>query len=130
MMDENRGPEIRSGRPPGTQTELNAIVIDEQNALTLSELSRACAVQTGYIIELVDEGLLTPESAEEHEPQRWRFTGIQMRRARVALRLQHDLGVNLAGIALALQLLDEVEMLRTRLNAIDAAMSSDDVNSR
>jgi chaperone modulatory protein CbpM len=125
MMEENRGPDIRPGRAPGAQTELSAIIIDEQNALTLSELSRACAVQTGYIIELVDEGLLTPEAAEEHEPQRWRFTGTQMRRARVALRLQHDLGVNLAGVALALQLLDEVEMLRTRLNAVDAAINSD-----
>ncbi|MEO5655034.1 MAG: chaperone modulator CbpM [Nitrosospira sp.] len=46
------------------------------------------------------------------------------------MRLQHDLGVNLAGIALALQLLDEVEMLRARLNAVDTAMSSDDINSR
>jgi chaperone modulatory protein CbpM len=119
MMEENRGPDIRPGRLPEAQAELSAIIIDEQNALTLSELSRACAVQTGYIIELVDEGLLTPEVAEEHEPQRWRFTGTQMRRARVALRLQHDLGVNLAGVALALQLLDEVEMLRTRLDTLD-----------
>lgn len=130
MMDENRAPDIPPGRPSRTQTGLSAIIIDEQNALTLSELSRACAVQTGYIIELVDEGLLTPATAEEHEPQRWRFTGTQMRRARVALRLQHDLGVNLAGIALALQLLDEVEMLRARLNAVDTAMSGDDINSR
>ena len=125
MMEENRGPHIRPGRLPEAQAELSAIVIDEQNALTLSELSRACAVQTGYIIELVDEGLLTPEAAEEHEPQRWRFTGTQMRRARVALRLQHDLGVNLAGVALALQLLDEVEMLRMRLDILDTALSSD-----
>lgn len=125
MMEENRGPDIRPGRLPEAQAELSAIVIDEQNALTLSELSRACAVQTGYIIELVDEGLLTPEAAEEHEPQRWRFTGTQMRRARVALRLQHDLGVNLAGVALALQLLDEVEMLRMRLDILDTALSSD-----
>jgi len=33
----------------------------------------------------------------------------------VALRLQQDLGVNLAGAALALQLLEEAETLRARL---------------
>ncbi len=125
MMEKNRGQDSSARRSPGTQPVLSAIVIDEQNALTLSELSRACAVKTGYIIELVDEGLLTPEAEEEHEPLRWRFTGTQMRRARMALRLQHDLGVNLAGIALALQLLDEVEMLRTRLNVVNAAINSD-----
>ena len=125
MMNENGGPDTPAERPPRTQNGLRAIIIDEQNALTLSELSRACAVQTGYIIELVDEGLLTPEVPEEHEPRNWRFTGTQMRRARMALRLQHDLGVNLAGVALALQLLDEVEMLRMRLDILDTALSSD-----
>lgn len=123
-MDENRGPDIPPERPPDTRAELMAIIIDEQNALTLSELSRACSVQTGYIIELVDEGLLTPQTTEEHEPQRWRFSGTQMRRARVALRLQQDLGINLAGAALALQLLEEVEILRVRLNNVDVASGS------
>jgi chaperone modulatory protein CbpM len=116
-------------KPPGmsgeTRTELSAIIIDEQHALTLAELSHACAVQTGYIIELVDEGLLTPETEEEQEPHLWRFTSDQMRRARVALRLQSDLGINLAGVALALQLLDEIEALQQRLNTIDAMMSDE-----
>jgi chaperone modulatory protein CbpM len=57
--------------------------------------------------------------AEEHEPHCWRFTGTQMRRARMALRLQSDLGINLAGVALALQLLDEIETLQMRLNVLD-----------
>lgn len=116
MSDEDRY-QNRTSEKLSKQT---ATVIDEQNALTLTELSHACSVQSGYIIELVDEGLLTPEIAEEeHEPYRWRFTGAQMRRARMALRLQSDLGINLAGVALALQLLDEIETLRMRLNAVD-----------
>jgi chaperone modulatory protein CbpM len=41
----------------------------------------------------------------------------------VAWRLQRDLGVNLPGAALALQLLDEVETLRAQL----AAQTLDDV---
>lgn len=115
MSDENRQQNTRSE----ISAELRAIIVDEQNALTLSELSHACAVQAGYIIELVDEGLLTPDAAaEEHEPHRWRFTSMQMRRARMALRLQNDLGINLAGVALALQLLEELEILRTQLRAV------------
>jgi chaperone modulatory protein CbpM len=101
--------------------KLSGIVLDEEHLLTLTEISQACAVQTGYIIELVDEGLLIPESGSEirqEEPHFWRFTGEQMRRARVASRLQGDLGINLAGVALALQLLDEIEELRERLEAL------------
>jgi len=101
--------------------KLSGIVLDEEHLLTLTEISQACAVQTGYIIELVDEGLLIPESGPEsrqEEPHFWRFTGEQMRRARVASRLQGDLGINLAGVALALQLLDEIEELRERLEAL------------
>lgn len=102
------------------QLKQTVTIIDEQNALTLTELSHACSVQSGYIIELVDEGLITPQiMAEEHEPHCWRFTGTQMRRARTALRLQSDLGINLAGVALALQLLDEIETLRMRLSVLE-----------
>ncbi len=95
--------------------QLVGIILDEQAQLTLAELTRACSVHAELIIELVEEGVLAPIG---REPQRWRFTGAHMRRARMALRLQRDLGVNLAGAALALQLLDEVEALHARLRAM------------
>ena len=95
--------------------QLAGIVLDEQTELTMAELCRACAAQAERIIELVEEGLLEPIGPE---PARWRFTGVNLRRARVAVRLQRDLGVNLAGAALALQLLDEVDALRLRLRAL------------
>ena len=95
--------------------QLAGIILDEQTELTLAELSRACAAQAQFIIELVEEGVLDPAGGE---PTHWRFTGVHMRRARIAVRLQRDLGLNLAGAALALQLLDEVEALRLRLRAL------------
>jgi chaperone modulatory protein CbpM len=95
--------------------QLTAIILDEQAQLTLAEISRACAVHAEGIVELVEEGALAPIGAEPH---RWRFTGAHMRRARVAVHLQADLGVNLAGAALALQLLDEIEDRRARLRAM------------
>ncbi len=91
------------------------IVLEEMTELTLIEVSRACAVHAECIVELVDEGVITPFGREPHH---WRFSGIHMRRAGVALRLQRDLGVNLAGAALALQLLDEVNALRARLKVL------------
>jgi chaperone modulatory protein CbpM len=90
----------------------SAIILEEQTGLTLTEICRACAVRVEFIVGLVDEGVLEPSG---REPHRWRFSGTQLRRATVALRLQRDLGINRAGAALALQLLDEIEVLQTRL---------------
>ena len=98
-----------------TVARMTGILLDEQARLTLAEVSRACAVHAERIVELVEEGALAPIGPEPH---RWRFTGAHMRRARVAVRLQGDLGINLAGAALALQLLDEIEDLRARLRAM------------
>ena len=92
--------------------QLSAIILEEQTGLTLTEVCQACAVRVEFIVGLVDEGVLDPIG---REPHRWRFTGTHLRRATVALRLQRDLGVNRAGAALALQLLDEIETLQARL---------------
>ena len=97
---------------------VSATILEEQVGLSLSEVSRACAVHAEMIVELVNEGVLAPDG---REPHRWRFTGVHVRRATVALRLQRDLGLNLAGAALALELLDEVEALRAQLRAMGAS---------
>lgn len=97
--------------------QLSGIILEEQTELTLADLCRACAVHAEYIIELVEEGVLAPVG---DEPVCWRFSGMHMHRATVALRLQRDLGINLAGVALALQLLDEVEVLRARIRAMES----------
>jgi len=91
------------------------IVPEEPTELTLAEVCRASAVQTEFIFELVEEGVLAPVG---QEPQRWRFTCSHLRRVQVASHLQRDLGVNLAGAALALDLLEEIETLRARLQVL------------
>jgi chaperone modulatory protein CbpM len=95
----------------------NGFILEEQTELTLADVCRACAAQADLIIELVNEGIIAPSGAA---PEHWHFTGMHMQRARIALRLQKDLGVNLAGAALALQLLDELETLRARLQVLEA----------
>ncbi len=96
---------------------LSGDVLEEQTGLTLDDLCRACAAQAELLLELVDEGVIDP-SGEAREV--WRFTGVHLRRARVAVRLQRDLGVNPAGAALALQLMDELDALRARLRVLGA----------
>ena len=47
-------------------------VIDEESTLTLEDLAGACRVETQWIVELVEEGVLTDQAGE---PSRWRFRG-------------------------------------------------------
>lgn len=101
--------------PPRHLPQAIATILEEQTGLTLVELCRACAVHADFIVALVEEGVLAPQG---RDPHRWRFTGAHLRRAGVALRLQRDLGLNLAGAALALELMDELEAARARLHAL------------
>jgi chaperone modulatory protein CbpM len=73
------------------------------------------AVEERYIVELVEEGVLGSQGAAsviEVDKTEWRFHGAEVRRARIALRLERDLGINVAGVALVLELLEELEQLR------------------
>ena len=53
----------------------------------------------------------------ELDATEWHFSGAALRRVRRALRLERDLELNLAGVALALDLMDELEQLRNELRA-------------
>lgn len=96
---------------------LSGMLLDEWCSLTLDELSQACRVRTEWIVELVEEGILEPQGREKTST--WSFAGSSLQRVRTVRRLQRDLGVNLAGAALALDLLDEVTRLRARLQRLD-----------
>jgi chaperone modulatory protein CbpM len=100
-----------------TASDLEGVVLDERVTVTLTELTQLCYADDQVVCLLVAEGVLHPLGTRQEE---WRFSGIEIRRARRAVRLQHDLELNLAGTALALDLLDEIEALRTRLRALEA----------
>ena len=89
--------------------------IIEEDDLTLGQLCRACGTHADWVISLVEESIIEPHG---DEIRAWRFSGASLARALSAYRLQQDLGVNLAGIALALDLLEELESLRTQIALI------------
>jgi chaperone modulatory protein CbpM len=98
---------------PSSQDQAHSGAILEESAdLTVKDLSRMCAVDERHIVEFVEEGVL---SVVEINTTEWHFTGAALRRARLALRLERDLELNLAGVALALQLMEELEHLRREL---------------
>ena len=91
---------------------LSGQVLDEHATYNLRDVCRVCGVHAELVIDMVTEGLVTPRGAE---PRGWYFSGVSVVRIQTALRLQRDLGVNLAGAALALELLEEIDSLRRSL---------------
>lgn len=87
---------------------LSGTIFDESATLSIRELSRMCAVDERHIIEFVEEGILNVVNVRSE----WHFSGDALRRARLAVRLERDLELNLAGVALAVELLEELAQLR------------------
>jgi chaperone modulatory protein CbpM len=91
-----------------------SVVILDEEEITLADLTRTCRVHAEWVMELVHEGVIEPRGTAG--PQ-YRFSATTVVRVRKAQRLQRDLGVNLPGVALALELLDRIDALEARLRA-------------
>ena len=92
-------------------TFIQGTVVEEVH-LTLVELCQACCADETHVQTWVMEGVLEPLG---NSPQDWRFSGDSLRRAQLALRLSRDLDINPPGVALALDLLDQIAALKARL---------------
>ncbi len=94
---------------------LTGQIVDETLEITILELCAACSVEEEQIDEMIDEGILEPTGGPRGQR---RFLYSSVWRTRTAIRLQRDLGVNAAGAALALELLDRIETLRAQLRRV------------
>jgi chaperone modulatory protein CbpM len=99
--------------PSSDDQTLTGAIFDETAVLSLKDLSRMCSVDERHIVEFVEEGVLNVVEVRRE----WHFTGDALRRARLAVRLERDLELNMAGVALAVELIEEIEQLRRQLKS-------------
>lgn len=104
-------------KPPGKSAQENPDIfsgelLEEDLVVTVEQLCHSCRLQTDHVIAYVQEGVL---DARGEDLNHWTFSISSIRRVRTARRLQRDLGVNLAGAALALELLDRISELEQQL---------------
>ena len=100
----------------GERKVLSGKILEEDTEVTLAELCEACAVHTEAVEAMGEEGIVAPIGGAR---SRWRFSRSSVVRVRTVLRMQRDLHVNLAGAALALDLLERIEQLSARLKSLD-----------
>lgn len=94
--------------------------------LSLREVCERCAVTAEQVITLVDYGVVEPYG---HSYAEWRFSARSYLQLRRALRLQRDLSINPAGVALALELLDQLQQARQEVSYLRQRMYRDDTDS-
>ncbi len=91
---------------------ISGTIFDDTTEITIVELCEVCSVERKMVDEMIDEGILEPTDRGLERPQ---FPYSSVRRTRTVIHLQRDLGVNLAGAALVLELLERIDDLRTQL---------------
>lgn len=92
-------------------------IIAGESLLDLSRFGTLCRIERSLLIEMIEFGVLEPTGAE---PTAWRLPASDLLRARRAARLRRDLGVNTAGIAVILDLLEQRERLLARLQRFES----------
>ena len=89
-----------------------AVVVEEHVSFNLSALCQASGAQEDLVHGLVGEGLI---QATGRGPENWRFSGDALSQTRKALRLARDFELDLAALGLVMDLLAEIDRLRSRL---------------
>jgi chaperone modulatory protein CbpM len=83
-----------------------------ETSLTFHELCETCNISADYINDLIEYEIIYPKDDPQEQ---WMFGLNELKRIQTTLRLQRDLEVNLAGAAVVLELLEELEELRTQI---------------
>jgi chaperone modulatory protein CbpM len=89
--------------------------LDEDDCLRLDEVCTRLQIEQHWVIEMVELGALDPRGGLE--PAAWLFPRSTLPRMLAMTRLVTDLGVNLTGAAIILELVEERRRLLARFGA-------------
>jgi chaperone modulatory protein CbpM len=95
---------------------LNGELIGEGEWITVTEICRLCRIDATAVEELAELGLLVPRGSVAGE---WEFPAAALPRLRIVGRLMRDLGVNVSGAALAVELLEAQRELERQIRRLE-----------
>ena len=84
---------------------------ETRSYLTLAEVTECVHLSADTVILIVDHGIIEPRG---DTPTEWRFDSAMLHTLRRAHRLQKDLELEWAAVALALSLTEEMQALRAQ----------------
>jgi len=95
---------------------LTAHVLGEGEWLAAAEICELCHIDAETVRELAALGVV---AAREPAPGQWELAAAALPRLRVAGRLMRDLGINVSGAALAVELLEAQRVLERRIEKLE-----------
>lgn len=99
---------------------LEAHVLGDGDWIGAAEICELCRLDLPSILELAELGIV---SRRESVAGGWQVPATALPRLRVAGRLMRDLGVNVSGAALALELLEAQHELERRIRSLERLVS-------
>lgn len=78
-------------------------LVGDADWIAAGEFCRLCRLDLDAVIELAELGLVSPRG---YSPEEWQLPAAALPRLAMAGRLIRDLGVNVSGAALAVELLE------------------------
>jgi chaperone modulatory protein CbpM len=107
-----------------SQTFTVEVVDADGSRFTLHELCERGECHAEFVLKMVNYGIIEPvEARADTEAGYWQFDLPALMRLRKAIRLQRDLRINLPGLAMSLDLLDEVEAMRREITRLRQQLS-------
>ncbi len=94
--------------------EIDAILLEDA-MLNLDELARSCQVSREWIIERVQWGLLLDQDLITNDPASWIFDSRSFMRVKRIIAVERDFEGNPELAGLVADLIEEIEVLRARL---------------
>jgi len=90
-------------------------ILSDERKLALEDICETCGLPESKIITYIEEGVVEVQGGDV---ELWRFSELSVVRIQKAVRLEKDLRLNPAGAALALELMSQIEELKTELNRL------------
>jgi chaperone modulatory protein CbpM len=91
-------------------------VLGDAEWIAAVEFCRLCRLDLEAIIELADLGLVSPRG---YSPQEWQLPAAAVPRLAMAGRLMRDLGINVSGAVLAVELLEVQRDLERQIRRLE-----------
>jgi chaperone modulatory protein CbpM len=93
-----------------------AKLVGEADWIAASEICTLCRLELDAVIELAELGLVSPRG---QAPDEWQLPAAALPRLVVAGRLMRDLGINVSGAALAVELLEAQRSLERQIRRLE-----------
>lgn len=93
-----------------------AQLIGEADWIAASDICRLCRLELEVVVELAELGLVAPRG---QAPEVWQIPAAALPRLAAVARLMRDLGINVSGAALAVELLEAQRDLERRIRGLE-----------